>query len=77
MLEVIKLLFKARKVKMYVVEYQTSTMLEPRQFVYEYCEELHQSKRFEYVNETAGQVLTLNLDKLEYMITKPFPIYEN
>jgi len=63
--------------KMYIVEYQTSNMIEPKQFAYEYCEELYNLNRMEYVNETAGQVLTINLDKLEFHLTKPFPIYEN
>lgn len=73
-----KLIKQARKVKpMFKLEYQTSTMLEPRLFVYEYCEEKYQDREIEYVNEFSGQVLTINKDKIEYTITSPLKVNEN
>ena len=73
-----RLIKQARKVKpMFKLEYQTSTMLEARLFVYEYCEEKHLEREIEYVNEMSGQVLTINKDKIEYTITSPIVINEN
>ena len=62
---------------MYVVEYQTSSMIDSKRFVYEYAEELYQTNEIEYVNETTGQVLTINKDKYEYSVTQPLRVHEN
>ncbi len=70
MWEIIKLLWKARKMKdLYAVEYQTTNRLEPKLFAYEYCEEDYNTKELIFTNESAKHVLTLNKEKLEWYTT--------
>ena len=61
---------------MFIVEYLASSMIEPKKFIYEMCEENYQTNEIEYINNTSGQVLTLNKNRYEYTLTRPY-ICEN
>ena len=54
---------------MYAVEYQTSSMLEPKLFAYEFFDEDYEHRELTFTHETAGHTLTLNKDKLEWYST--------
>ena len=69
---IFNLLFKWKRIKvlMYVVEYQTSSMIQSQKFVYTYAEENPYARELKFENEVSGQTLALNKDRLEYYITR-------
>lgn len=55
----------------FVVEFLTSNMLSKELFVYNVAEELPHEGEYVYYNEVAGEILTLQKNKLEYHKTRP------
>lgn len=75
MWSILKLLWRARRMKnMYAVEYQTSSMLEPKLFAYEYFDEDYHTHEITFTHESAGHTLVLNKKKLEWYQTSKLGI---
>ena len=59
--------------QMYVVEYLTSSMIEPKKFVFTFAEE-NLNKEIKFDNEVSQQTLVLNKERLEYYITSEYNV---